>query len=276
MCRFADWVEPMRLLIDIGNQRTKWMTSDQLAASQVKGVRHPALSGLDNTSDRFARELNAHFALLDRPQSVWIASVAEPMVQHKVMTCIQQRWGLSANPVRSSYKAGGVINHYRCPGSLGADRWAAIIAARHLPMTANRHVVVVDAGTAITIDVVHQSGDFMGGVILPGIETMKKTLNTRTGKITITTSWDDHRETLEMMNTDTETAVTNGVLLAAVSAVESAIERCKRWFDGSPVTVLTGGDGRAIRQLTCQEMVWDEYLVMKGIDLIASEERGAV
>ena len=68
-------------------------------------------------------------------------------------------------PLKGSH---GVRNAYQAPGALGADRWLCLLAARHLVA---QDVIIVDAGSAITVDLMNSKGQHLGGAILPGFNT---------------------------------------------------------------------------------------------------------
>ena len=79
----------------------------------------------------------------------------------------------SAHFIGAREKQCGVRNGYAKPAQLGSDRWAALIAAWHL---VQRKCLVVDSGTATTIDTLSGQGEFVGGLILPGVELMQRSL----------------------------------------------------------------------------------------------------
>ena len=86
--------------------------------------------------------------------------------------------------VRSEATAFGVINGYEHPQQLGADRWAALIGAHVLH---SGTCLVVNAGTATTVDVLGSDGRFRGGLILPGISMMRQVLAANTADLPVAT-----------------------------------------------------------------------------------------
>ena len=88
-------------------------------------------------------------------------------------------WRVTPIWLTASAAACGVVNGYATPEQLGADRWAALVAARLRAHTTDLFpapVVVVNAGTAVTIDTLDADGRFRGGVILPGLRLMLRAL----------------------------------------------------------------------------------------------------
>jgi type III pantothenate kinase len=116
-----------------------------------------------------------------------------------------------------------VTNGYADPGQLGADRWAALIGARQIHRGT---VLVVNSGTATTVDVLSSSGFFRGGVILPGIELMKEALAARTAGLPFTRG-----EFAEQPRT--ADAVESGNLLAQVGVVERMYAAWSRALNAS-------------------------------------------
>ncbi len=102
-------------------------------------------------------------------------------------------------------------NLYENPERLGADRWAALIGARALHPHA---CVVVTAGTATTVDLLSAAGDFLGGLILPGVELMQQALARGTAQLPLA----DGRFALQPRRT--VDAIRSGCLQAQAGAVE--------------------------------------------------------
>ena len=95
---------------------------------------------------------------------------------------------------------------YDTPKTLGKDRVAAVVAANYLKP--NKNVLVIDAGTAITYDVIESSGIFIGGNISPGMTTRFRALNQFTKRLPMVTE----REDIPILGTSTETAILGGVV----------------------------------------------------------------
>lgn len=96
------------------------------------------------------------------------SSVLDAERQRRLDACLAQRFGEAVTRFFSEAKIGGVINGYERPGQLGVDRWLALIGA------ADRVVgdcIVIDAGSAITLDLLRADGQHLGGAILPGVST---------------------------------------------------------------------------------------------------------
>lgn len=151
----------MILLIDAGNTRIKWA----LLAGATLTHLPPILSAN-------AATLVAQVATLPEVDEVWVSNVAgETVAEHIASSCASRAWRVHF--MRAQRQQCGVQNNYELPEQLGSDRWAALIAARGMSKDA---ALVVTCGTATTIDALSNQGEFLGGLILPGITLMQSSL----------------------------------------------------------------------------------------------------
>ena len=126
---------------------------------------------------------------------------------------------------------------YATPHTLGTDRIATAVAAWELNPEAPS--LVVDAGTAATIDVVDAKGNFCGGNIVAGLATRLKALNRYTGALPLVDAQGD----VPQWGYDTVTALRSGAVLGLVAEIEATAQRIMtRWQCAQPVIFLTGGD----------------------------------
>ncbi len=151
----------MKLLIDAGNTRIKWVLSDG------RDWRHADALPVEQ-----AGELLHRLAGLQDIRQAWVSNVAGEEVAQQI------RDACAGLPAQSRFIVAreaqcGVFNGYSSPAQLGSDRWAALIAAWHL---VRRTCLVVNSGTATTIDALSARGEFVGGLILPGVELMQRSL----------------------------------------------------------------------------------------------------
>ena len=205
------------LAIDCGNTRIKWGLWDGAAWLRVGAMTHDELG--DARSG-----IAPAFASLPPPAHIAIANVAGEGVRATV-----ERALASINaPImwaRSTERQCGVINRYGAPATLGVDRWAALIGARHVQPGA---CIVVGAGTATTIDLLSASGEFRGGVILPGLDLMKRSLAEHTARLPLADGAyaDEPRST--------EDAIESGALHAQAGAIERILARMKEEAEAGP------------------------------------------
>ena len=150
---------------------------------------------------------------------------------------------------------------YRTPDTLGYDRIAAAVGAwsEH----PGRHLLVVDAGTAITYDLVSDQGKFMGGNIAAGVEMRLQALHEHTGRLPRVASDGD----LPHMGYDTETALRAGALRGVAYELEGYIESLSEAYPDLLV-FLTGGDAERLATIIKRTIFVDRNLVPKGLNRI--------
>ncbi|OZA92769.1 MAG: type III pantothenate kinase, partial [Polaromonas sp. 39-63-203] len=139
------------------------------------------------------------------PQSILGCIVAGDAVKRRVAEQMEL-WDVTPRWVVSSAREAGVINGYDHPARLGADRWVAMIGARHLLLArgVTKPCVVVMVGTAVTVEALDASGRFLGGIILPGHGIMLRALESGTAGLHVPTG--DVRD----FPTNTSDALTSG------------------------------------------------------------------
>jgi type III pantothenate kinase len=217
----------MILLVDAGNTRIKWriVAGRQLCASGVA----PTAEAADLTQAWQPYRLNG--AVL----SCVAGAAAQAELEQALRNCVTGSALHWVTPAREKF---GLINHYTAPETLGADRYAALIAAAHLKLG---DCVVVSVGTATTVDMLDRKGAFLGGVILPGPDLMRSSLLGGTGQIQTRMRDATASPDIDAAPRDTATAVETGIALAQTGAIRSLCERMSALSGQVPLLVLTGG-----------------------------------
>ena len=166
----------MRLLIDAGNTRIKLALVDGEDWSPIENL--PSQPACDLTP-RLADCVDSMTTTLRNAPQVWVSNVAgDEVAQHIHAACAARHWLPQFIVARASQC--GVHNGYANPAQLGSDRWASLIAAWHQTGGA---CLVVNCGTATTIDALSARGEFIGGLILPGVELMQHSLIAATAQL---------------------------------------------------------------------------------------------
>jgi type III pantothenate kinase len=155
-------------------------------------------------------------------------------------------------------RLGRVQCGYTAHQNLGIDRWLAVVASHYL--YPNKHCVVIDSGTATKIDVVNQTGQHLGGWILPGLDMMVASLLANTEKV-----FSDDTVLFEQeLGRNTPNAVKNGALVSTLGAVYTAITQLK--CDETDIQVIfAGGYGEQLMQHYDKPSVFIKGLVFKGL-----------
>ena len=245
----------MHLLVDIGNARIKW------AVQRADGIHpgRPILRG----NKAFKDIARPAWKDLDAPRRIIISNVAGGDYEKPVITWLKRRWKVTPEFLRATASHLGVTNAYKEPARLGADRWACLLAAHSLY---RQPVVIVDCGTAITVDALTSDGRHLGGLIAPGIELMTASLTSRAPGIEMLHS---ENQDIALLGGSTEVGVAGGVLYAAVSLVDRVLTDLKAELGRSTRLIVTGGDAPRISPLLSNQPLQEPDLVLKGLAAFA-------
>lgn len=217
----------MILEFDIGNTALKWRLLD--------------VSGLvaDRGSLLSTAQLPDIQARTARTSRIRVASVAAQDTTADVEAWALSTLGIDVDLARTEAACAGLTNSYAEPERMGVDRWLAMLAA-YVPR--HRAVVVIDAGTALTLDFIDANGQHRGGYILPGQALSQAALLSDTSRVRFSEEVVARPEP----GRSTAEAVTNGALFAQVAVAESAITQARLFWGSAFSAVLTGGDGEKI------------------------------
>jgi type III pantothenate kinase len=245
----------MDLLLDIGNTRIKWVqriTGRFAEPGELLHARNPA-----------AAAAAVFDQITDQPSRVLAANVAGEPMSRALTHGAQSRWGIVVEFAETEKSAGGVRNGYRDHRQMGVDRWLAIVAAYE---QFARSVCVVDAGTAVTIDMVSNDGEHRGGFILPGLDLMRESLRQDTGDIRrlIGRQRGVDSQTPEIPARDTAGAVHSGSLLAITCLIEHCVALLFEASDDACL-VVTGGDALRILPMITVPGTHRPQLVLEGL-----------
>ncbi len=245
----------MNLLVDIGNARIKWALQE--ADNWTSG------STLVRKNKAFKDLARPAWKELETPARVVVSSVAGSDYDKSVHTWVKRRWKLAPEFLKSNAAMCGVSNAYKEPERLGNDRWAYLLAvqAEHQAPT-----VIVDCGTAITIDALTADGRHLGGLIAPGIELMSSSLAMQAPGIEML---NPESNDIALLGSSTEAGVAGGVLYAAVSLVDRVFQDLLVELGSKANLLMTGGDAERIAPLLSSKPVVDPELVLKGLAVFA-------
>jgi type III pantothenate kinase len=151
------------------------------------------------------------------------------------------------------------------PERVGTDRLAAATAANHA-RAPHRSAIVIDAGTAVTVDYVSQEGVFCGGAILPGIRTAATSLATATDALPLVEDLDLSAAPGPIGKT-TQEAIRSGIVWGVVGGVLELIHQMSREAAAPPEFFCTGGDGMQLARLIQRASSFDPNLVLRGAAL---------
>ena len=244
----------MILDLDAGNSRIKWRL--------IGHGKHLAVGTQDSAAVAAGEKLELpETAAISEARLV---SVASPQLSAALHKQLHQQFSITLKIARVSKSVGVVTCAYEDPQKLGVDRWLAVLAAYQ---QFQEGLLVVDAGTAITMDLLGPNGQHLGGYIVPGLHLMSEALSK--GTEDVNTASGDSMDLL-VPGKNSQQAVNRGCLLVAVAGIEKLASQY-------PVRlVVTGGDAQplidalSLRVTHCPDLVLDG-LSVAGVDFVAMQ-----
>ncbi|PCI82470.1 MAG: pantothenate kinase [SAR86 cluster bacterium] len=238
----------MILELDVGNSRIKWRL---LAVGNLTVINAGHVSGLEELQR--VTELEAAMTMAR------MCSVRGNDVNKKLEDWVRAKYRVDLVQAKVAQSCGGVTNQYADVSRLGIDRWLAMLAAYR---RADGACMIIDSGTAFTIDVVDEQGLHLGGYIIPGLGLMHSSLESHTA-IRLSDNYSAYSQSL---GHSTDEAVFNGTVTALLATIEQQSESLgsasgvEIYFAGGDAELLHGLAG-----LECSEVVTS--LVLDGLDV---------
>ncbi len=207
----------MRLCVDIGNTRIKLGVFNDRALVHLWNTDKVTWASLKAMMRTFP--VRSAMVSVVGKKPLWVNRLARHVVVHEVGTTTKLNF----------------INRYRTPETLGSDRLANLVAARHL--FPNQNSLIVSTGTCITYDLLQADGVFYGGSILPGIDMRLRAEHAFTKRL----PWVEKRKIDTLFGTDTGSALLTGAI-NGVRFEFAAYVSATRQYVPQLIVLLTGGD----------------------------------
>lgn len=262
------------LLIDAGNSRLKWasMNDDSASLSSADTNQQAVVYGnktpIECYVDLIEKEGSNHY------EQVLLVSVQgnEFVEQAKNIT---NNAGLDFFNVNSQAQFGSFKNGYTIPEQLGADRFVAMLAAHELYTVKkqSKPCIVIDCGTAVTIDAIDANGQHLGGLILPGLQVCSNSLLKNTQQL-FTAQASDQKQTLNLLTDNTSDAIISGSFYGLSNAIKGTCLKIEEEIIPQPqdvIKIVCGGDARVLLPELPDDYLIYTDLVMQGLKLIAKQ-----
>lgn len=238
----------MRLLVDVGNTQVKYVFQATERLAPLTDIVYLDYVGF---KERMAQGAFSQ-----------VSGVTFANVHGTEMPDAIEAWATTNNiaflQVHSEAKAFGVYSSYQQPERLGVDRWLAMVGAKQLYPQQN--LLIIDAGTATTVDVLDANGQHYGGWIMPGVQTLFDSLLTRTKKIIATPS-----ATASLsFGLDSSNCLSHGSWAMTIGAVKEAIIQANNLLTIDKI-LITGGNGEEITKLITDNLQLEPKLVFHGL-----------
>jgi len=244
----------MDLLVDSGNSRLKWAYSEngQLSGhgSALRGAAIPEAAQQDWRQGPV-------------PERVIAANVAGEAYARQLDQWVQAQWQRKVEYLQIDACQGGIEPAYAEPGRLGVDRWLALVAAHRISAA---DVAVIDAGTALTLDVVTATGRHEGGIIIPGLGLMMDALLQTSSGIQSGLQ-PPGGEAGGVLGSDTRSCIEKGALYAVTGGVEHTLNK----FGTDMAVIICGGNATQVMAGLDRECSHISDLVLQGIRMIKGE-----
>lgn len=239
----------MKLLIDAGNSRVKFSLADQ---GNLSTTAYLTLEQVNDFS-----WLSTQFSAVS---SCLICAVQTNAIIDNLISWFESH-DVAVQILKSEAKAFELINSYPKPEKLGVDRWLAMLGA--LTLCPDDEIIVVDAGTATTVDVVSAKASHLGGWILPGITMMINSVFNGTELV----SGKENSITSLSFASDTSLAVNQAAFAATIGMIEMAYqELINNKADKNRIKViLTGGNSASLSVVMQREHQLIDNLVFLGM-----------
>lgn len=243
----------MTLILDIGNTAMKWRLRSGNNARQG-GSMH----GRDWST--VVQGLRSNCG--DDVGAIWVASVAGEAADQRLERLLGDAFGRQPCFYYSAASESGVSNAYEVPRRLGVDRWLAMIE------TWNRvgASIVVDCGSALTLDAVDAGGRHLGGYIVPGLEMLRESLAAGTAEVQVA---EDSRAALAPGRSTAE-GVRHGILRMTVAFIRDAVVELRKGVSDTCKVFVTGGDAQRVVPVLGLEAELAPDLVLDGLERVMS------
>lgn len=238
----------MRIAISMGNTNAAWGLFE---AGKMACAGRVPLAKISTLPERIG------------PASVEWAAVASvvPSRNGEVMSVIENAYGIRPGIAGVDLPV-NIVNHCDGPAKVGIDRLLNALAAH---ARAKRQAIVVDVGTAVTVNAIGNDGEFLGGAIGPGPQTMLNALHARTESLPEFA----FQTPQKAIGTNTGQAMRSGAYWGTIGMINMLVSCVSKELGGEPVLFLTGGGAEALRDDLGIAVEYVPFLTLEGVNSLS-------
>ena len=249
------------LMIDAGNSSAKWclLIDDKLTDQQHCSYKDkPAHQCVDDIINQQAKAVDAVF-IVSVLGDAFIKQIKGNGLFNK----------LKLHHVESKKSFAGIQNGYDEPQKLGTDRFVAMIGAKH-NYPENKAFIIIDSGTATTIDALDHTGKHLGGLILPGVSLCTESLLKNTQQLPLWGQNQQHNKP-ELFAKNTSQAIQSASILGLAGAINSVSQAMEKELSSTTkvIKIICGGNAKILKPHLQSSYKVNENLVMLGLKVIA-------
>ncbi|CAM3665406.1 type III pantothenate kinase [Polynucleobacter arcticus] len=261
------------LVFDIGNTRLKWAAVESTQNIADRNKKLWAYSGSISNQSFQSPELRVELSdyiskTMPKPDAIGFCCVAGDTAIQNLRSLFPQWQDLNWKQLTGDSPYEGLRTLYEDPSQLGADRWAGVIGARALSST---NTLIINAGTATTIDLLGGNGVHYGGWILPGLNLMQESLSSNTAQLPLAVR-SSTTAAQASFGMNTNGAMTGGCDAAQMGAILRAAYLAKAmnhpveriWLDGGNAKILAN-EIKQFPELAALPVEPIEGLVLRGL-----------
>ena len=256
----------MILAIDMGNTNTVIGGIDEANTYFIERVTTDHSRTDTEYAVSFKNILEMHRINPKQIEGAILSSVVPPL-NATILSTVEKVTGLKPLLVGSGMKTGMNILMDN-PKTVGSDMIVdAVAALREYPAP----LIIIDMGTATTMSVIDPAGNYIGGVILPGLRISLDTLSSRTAQlpqISLETPG-------KVIGTNTIDCMRSGIMYGTASMIDGIIDRMEAELGEKTTVIATGGLSRFVMPLCRHDIIIDNALLLKGLFILYQKNRKA-
>jgi len=244
-----------RLLIDIGNTQIKLGIWSEGKLKKCQKCNHANLRSIINKYRSMTFE-----------RLVYVSVVSDDL-DNRISNYLKKTFSLKPSRIKSTRSLLGVKNGYKYPSKLGDDRWCTIVGSYNL---FKKPLILIDCGTAISIDCVDGKARHNGGYILSGFDGYRNSFD-QAHNLKNMKGYKIKKSSKISLARETSHAIINGYIMMVNTVVERIYQEYSKKIDASPMVIVTGSYGEEVLSYSKLKISHEPDLVLKSIGLISDK-----